>query len=104
MRQTGACGAGFRPSVQPQSATRSSTAGSRATILIGTSRRAPSFDPENGQPPPLDAQNVLRAIALWVPEIRRISCHLLILVDQSVESVASADVVDFGCCPVRERS
>jgi hypothetical protein len=41
---------------------------------------------------------------LWVPETRHISRDLLILVDQSAEAVAEADVVDLGCCPVRERS
>jgi hypothetical protein len=33
---------------------------------------------------------------LWVPETRRTSCGLLILVEQPTESVASSDVVDLG--------
>src|SRR3569833_3157938 len=39
--QTGACAAGCRPSVQPQPEIRSSTFGSFATIVIGSSRTAP---------------------------------------------------------------
>ena len=40
--QTGACGPGCSPSCQPQPEIRSSTAGSRATMVIGTSWLAPS--------------------------------------------------------------
>ena len=40
---------------------------------------------------------------LWVPETRRTSRDLLILVEQSAKSVAPSEVVDLGC-PVRERS
>ncbi len=39
-----------------------------------------------------------RILGLWVPETRLTSCDLLILVDQSAESIASSDVVDLGCC------
>src|SRR6185436_17638103 len=42
IRHTGACGAGRRPSVQPQPEIRSRTAGSCATIVTGTSRLAAS--------------------------------------------------------------
>jgi hypothetical protein len=42
--------------------------------------------------------------SLWVPETGRTSCDLLILVEQSAESVAPADVVGLGCCVAAERS
>jgi hypothetical protein len=37
---------------------------------------------------------------LWVPETRRTSRDLLILVEQSAEAVAPSSVVDLGCCVV----
>ena len=37
-----------------------------------------------------------KPLNLWVPETRRTSCDLLILVEQSAESVAPPDVVDLG--------
>ena len=43
-------------------------------------------------------------LALWVPETRRTSCDLLILVEQSAESVAPSDVVDLGSCAVGQWS
>ena len=38
--------------------------------------------------------------SLWVPKLG----DLLILVEQSAESVAPADVVGLGCCVAAERS
>jgi hypothetical protein len=42
--------------------------------------------------------------SLWVPETGRTSCDLLVLVEQSAESVAPADVVGLGCCVAAELS
>jgi hypothetical protein len=39
---------------------------------------------------------------LWVPKIGRISCDLLIFVEQSAESITPEDVVDLGCCALGE--
>jgi hypothetical protein len=41
---------------------------------------------------------------LWVPETGRTLCDLLILVEQSAESVAPADVVNLGWCVAGECS
>ena len=41
---------------------------------------------------------------LWVPETRRTSCDLLILVDEPAEAVVSLDLVDPGWCAVGEWS
>ena len=41
---------------------------------------------------------------VWVPESRRTSCDLLILVDESAEAVVSLDLVDLGCCATGEWS
>jgi hypothetical protein len=41
---------------------------------------------------------------LWVPEIRRASCDLLILVDEPAEAVVSLDLVDLGWCAAGEWS
>jgi hypothetical protein len=43
-------------------------------------------------------------VALWVPVTLHTSRHLLILVEQSAESVASSYVVDLGGCLVGEWS
>jgi RNA-directed DNA polymerase len=42
--------------------------------------------------------------ALWVPESRRTSCDLLILVDEPAEAVVSFDLVDLGCWATGEWS
>ena len=42
--------------------------------------------------------------SLWVPESRRMSCDLLILVDEPAEAVVSFDLVDLGCCATGEWS
>jgi hypothetical protein len=39
-----------------------------------------------------------------VPESRRTSCNLLILVDEAAEAIASLDLVDLGWCAAGERS
>ena len=39
-----------------------------------------------------------------VPESRRTSCDLLILVDEPAEAVVSFDLVDLGCCATGEWS
>ena len=44
------------------------------------------------------------AMRLWVSEIRRVSCDLLILVDEAAEAVVSLDLVDLGCCATGESS
>ena len=41
---------------------------------------------------------------MWVPETRRTSRDLLILVEQSAEPVAPPDGVNLGCCALGERS
>jgi len=41
---------------------------------------------------------------LWVPEIRRASCDLLILVDEPAEAVVSLDLVGLGWCAAAEGS
>ncbi len=41
---------------------------------------------------------------VWVPESRRTSCDLLILVDEPAEAVASLDLVDLGCSAAGEWS
>ena len=41
---------------------------------------------------------------LWVPESRRMSCDLLILVDEPAEAVVSFNLVDLGCCATGEWS
>ena len=43
-------------------------------------------------------------LSLWVPESRRTSCNLLILVDKPAEAVVSFDLVDLGCCATGEWS
>ena len=45
-----------------------------------------------------------RPTALWVPESRRTSCDLLILVDEPAEAVVSLDLVGLGCCAAGEWS
>ena len=40
---------------------------------------------------------------VWVPETRRTLCDVLILVDQSTEPIAWADVVDRGWGGARQR-
>jgi hypothetical protein len=45
-----------------------------------------------------------RYSSVWVPESRRMSCILLILVDEPAEAVASFDLVDLGCCVTGEWS
>ena len=49
-------------------------------------------------------RTLLRWHALWVPEIGRTSCDLLILVQQSADPVTPEDVVDLGCCAPGEWS
>jgi hypothetical protein len=41
---------------------------------------------------------------VWVPESRRTSCDLLILVEEAAEAVASVGLVDLGCCATGEWS
>ena len=43
-------------------------------------------------------------LRLWVPESRRMSCDLLILVDEPAEAVVSFDLVDLGWCATGEWS
>jgi hypothetical protein len=53
-------------------------------------------------PPPVHRHREIGAV--WVPESGRTSCDLLILVHQSAEAVAPADVVDLGSRRVGEWS
>ena len=48
--------------------------------------------------------NVQVTFGLWVPESRRTSCDLLILVEEPAEAVVSFDLVDLGCCATGEWS
>ena len=41
---------------------------------------------------------------VWVPESRRTSCDLLILVEEPAEAVVSFDLVDLSCCAAGEWS
>jgi len=41
---------------------------------------------------------------VWVPESRRTSCDLLILVDEAAEAVVPLNRVDLGWCAAGERS
>ena len=45
-----------------------------------------------------------RITGLWVPESRRTSCDLLILVDEPAEAVVSLDLVGLSCCAAGEWS
>jgi hypothetical protein len=43
-------------------------------------------------------------LCVWVPETGRVSCDLLILVNEAADAIVSLDLVMLGCCVAGEWS
>src|SRR3954447_26777699 len=106
VQQVGPCrlvveSVGRRSSAVPCWRRGASAQRTRAAEQSGSGRsRTPRPEPPSSCP----ERHPSSGIGLWVPESRRTSCDLLILVDESAEAVVSLDLVDLGCCATGEWS